>query len=107
MSRYKVSPTDLTELNYYDEDSVEAILQNVAIILATKQGDVPMKRDFGMPSEMIDAPLPVAETILIAQCKECVEKYESRVTVMGVSVSRDESNPSVLIPTVEVEINGS
>lgn len=87
-----------------ETDKIASILQNVAIILGTPKGSVPMYRDFGLSTQALDRPIPVAKTLLTAQVKEAVEQYEPRVRVVQVRFETEQENPGHLIPTVEVEL---
>lgn len=102
---YTVSATDLTAIRLNEPDTVNSVLQNIAVILSTRKGSVPLYRDFGLNMEFLDKPAPVARVMMIAEVREAIERWEPRATVVGVSFSEDLSNPGLLIPTVEVEIN--
>ncbi len=102
---YKVSATDLSNLRFNEPDTVMSVLQNIAVILSTPKGTVPLYRSFGLSTEFLDKPIPVAKTMMIAEVREAIEEWEPRATVVGVSFSEDISQPGALIPTVEVEIN--
>lgn len=101
---YKVSPVDLKALRLNEADPVASVLQNVAIILATRQGSVPLYRGFGLPQKFLDKPIPVAKPMLYAEVKEAVEEYEPRAEVISITFQEDAAAPGRLIPTVEVEI---
>lgn len=101
---YKVAAENLTELKLNEPDTVASVLQNVAIILKTRQGTVPLYRGFGLPQEFIDRPIPVAKPMMYAEVKEAVEEYEPRARVVGMTFGEDASVPGRLVPTVEVEI---
>lgn len=101
---YKVSAADLQHIRLSETDTVSSILQNVAIILATRQGTSPLYRQFGLPQNFVDKPIPAAKPILFAEVKEAVEEFEPRAEVVGISFAEDKSSPGTLIPTVEVEI---
>ena len=85
---------------------VQEILQNVAIILATPRGTVPMYRDFGVSTEFLDMPLPVAKVRMISEIREAVERWEPRATVKEVTFAAGDAANGQLVPIVEVEING-
>lgn len=102
---YKVSPDDLGALRLNEVDTVTSILQNIAIILATRQGTVPLYRGFGLPQKFVDKPIPVAKALLYAEVKEALEEYEPRAEIVGITFREDTAHPGWLIPTVEVEIN--
>ncbi len=86
-------------------DIVSSVLQNIAIILATRRGSCPMYRDFGISMNFLDRPTPVAKTLAFAEIKEAIETYEPRATVVDVTFLENASTPGLLIPTVEVSIN--
>ena len=80
------------------------ILRNVALILGTVQGTVPLYRDFGIPPDALDLPLPAAKARMRVQVKEAVERYETRVEVLGVSFLDVRGAEGKLLPVVEVNI---
>lgn len=97
---YRITPGSLGPLKLNETDTVTSALQNVAIILSTWEGTVPLYRDFGISSEYMHMPIPVAKALLRAEIKEKVERYEPRVSVIGVTF---EETGNGLIPTLEVE----
>lgn len=98
---YKVSPENLGSLRLNEPDRIRSILQNVAIVLGTWKGSVPLYREFGISSEFMHRPIPVAKTMLRAEIREAVEKYEPRVEVVDVTFSEGING---LTPSVEVNI---
>ncbi len=101
---YKVSTRDLSNIKLNESDTVSSVMQNIAIILSTRQQTVPLYRGFGLPMQFVDKPIPVAKPMLIAEIMEAISEYEPRATVVNVTFETDESSPGRLIPTVEVEI---
>ena len=101
---YKVRGTDLTCIRLNEQDTVKSVLQNVAIILSTRKGTVPMYRGFGIDQRFVDKPVPIAKTMLYVDVKEAIEEYEPRAEVVNVMFQEDPATPGRLIPTVEVEI---
>ncbi|MBR2941849.1 MAG: GPW/gp25 family protein [Clostridia bacterium] len=102
---YKVTAADLSAgLQLNATDTKTSVLQNIAIILATRKGTVPLHRDLGLSQEFVDKPIPVARVLLCAEVKEAIEQYEPRAEVVGVTFQEDPAAPGRLIPTVEVEI---
>jgi len=101
---YKVSANDLSSIKLNEADTTESVLQNVAIILATRQGTVPLYRGFGLSQRFVDKPIPVAKPMLYADVKEAVEEYEPRVEVIDITFEENPDAPGYLMPTVEVEI---
>lgn len=102
---YFVSAADLRTLRLNETDTVKSVLQNVAVIIATPKGTVPMYRDFGVNMEFLDLPMPVAQVRMISEVREAVETWEPRATVAGVTFDRSRAAEGVLVPIVEVEIN--
>lgn len=93
-------------LRLNETDTAASILQNVAILLRTRQGTVPLYREFGLPQKFLDQPIPAARALLYAEVKEAVEAFEPRAEVVGVTFQEDAADPGRLIPVVEVEIIG-
>lgn len=102
---YMVSATDLKNLRLGETDQVNEVLRNIAVILSTPKGTVPLYRDFGLDTSFLDKPLPVAKVLMVAPVREAVERWEPRATVRNVSFDADQAQPGTLIPTVEVDIN--
>ena len=98
---YKVTMDDSGPLRLNETDKIKSVLQNVAIVLNTWTGSVPLYRDFGISAEFMHKPIPVAKAMLRAQIREAVETFEPRAEVVGVTI---EETPNGLIPTVEVNI---
>ena len=59
--RYKVTAADLTRVRLNESDTVTSVLQNIAIILSTRQGSVPLYREFGLPMRFLDKPIQIAK----------------------------------------------
>lgn len=85
-------------------ERVASVLQNVALILSTVQGTAPMHRDFGLPAELVDLPIPAAKARLTVAIKEALEEYEPRAALVGVRFGGDGVNGR-LEPVVEVTIS--
>ena len=101
---YKVSAPDLAHLSFNETNTLASILQNIAVILATPKGTVPMARDFGVDMDFLDVPIPKARLMMVAPVREAIERWEPRAKVLRVTEGEDPMNGK-LIPTVEVEIN--
>ena len=101
---YSVSAADLGNIRLNESETVNAVLQNIALILATPKGSVPMYRDFGLSQEFLDKPIPVAKAMLVAEVREAIEIWEPRASVSDISFSQNALEPGKLDPTVQVEI---
>lgn len=103
---YQVNAVDLKKLRLLETETVASVLQNIAVILKTPKGSVPMYREFGLSQSFLDRPMPVARNMLISAVKEAIERWEPRAEVVDVTFAENASNPGELNPTVEVKIIG-
>lgn len=102
---WQVGMYDLGKITLCENDTVRSILQNVRTILRTPKYTVPLYREFGLDTAVVDSPITVAEPILYAEVREAIEQFEPRCTVTDVSFVIEKNNPGALSPRVEVEIN--
>ncbi len=101
---YSVSASMPIKINLAPDSLIEEVLQNLSMILQTIKNTAPLYRDFGISGKFIDKPIPVAETLLVAEIYEAVEKYEPRAEIVGITFDCDNSTGK-LIPCLEVKIN--
>lgn len=101
MNEYEVTG----EVVQYDfgAKGVQAVLQNVAFILATIAFSCPLDRDFAWSPDL-DAPLPVAQARMTARVMEALRRYESRAEVVQIRFAGDE-NEGQLKPIVRVRVD--
>lgn len=104
---YTVTAGDLSKIILNETDTTAAVLQNIKIILTTRRGSVPLYRDFGIPMDFLDQPMPLAKAKMIAAVREAVENWEPRAKVLSMTFQEDVSQPGRLVPTLEVEIDGT
>lgn len=102
---HTVSAVSLDKIRLGETDTAASVLQNIAIILSTFQGDVPLYRNFGISRRSVDKPMDAARPMLVADIEEAIREFEPRAAVKSVTFQPDPKNPGRLIPTVEVEIN--
>ena len=102
---FQVSASDLGNIRLNEPETVNAVLQNIALILATPKGSVPFYRDFGISNEFLDKPMPVAKVMMIGEVREAIEAWEPRAEVTNIRFTENALEPGRLVPTVEVEIN--
>ncbi|WP_196601762.1 GPW/gp25 family protein [Pectinatus frisingensis] len=93
----------LGSINFAPASELAEILQNVRTILNTAKGTVPLDRDFGIDTSILDVPIPATKEKITANIIETVEKYEPRVKVTGVSFDGDAES-GIITPTVKVAI---
>lgn len=83
----------------------DEVLQNVRLLLSTRTYQIPLAREMGLICDHHGKPLPVAEALAFRDISAVLEKYEPRAELLNISFSHDHEN-GILIPTVEVKING-
>lgn len=101
---YTVKASEPIKINLAPVSLIEEVLQNLSMILQTAKSTAPLYRDFGISGKFIDKPIPVAETLLIAELYEAVEKYEPRAKIANITFECDEATGK-LNPCLEVEID--
>lgn len=85
---------------------INAIVQQVQIVCATRAGDLPMNRRFGVNTDFIDMPLPVAQAKATASIIKGVETFVPGVRVLKVTWQPNESvSQGTLIPIVRIAID--
>jgi len=99
-----VKGNDFHKINLSPETEIDEIMQNIAVLLATPKGSVPLDRDMGLPMAFLDKPVPVAEALLVAEVNEVVPLYEPRVVVVNTTFEFDADDPGRMVPIVEVEV---
>ncbi len=90
---YKVSD-DVSALRLNETRPVAAVLQNIAMLLATKKGEVPFFREFGLEQKFLDKPLNIAKPLLYLEVKEALERFVPQAELIGVEIKSDESRPA-------------
>jgi len=103
---YTINATNLKNIRWEEDDLVSDVLQNIAVILATPKGSVPLDREFGLTTVFLDKPTPVAKMIMRAEVREAIERWEPRAQFVSMTFEERVTQPGTLWPTVEVEIIG-
>ncbi len=101
---FTVSATDLKNIKLAEENEIEEVLRNVAIILATPKGSVPMYREFGLDMSFLDKPMNVAKNMAVIPVREAIEAWEPRAEYKDMTLMPDPSNPGKLAFSVVIEI---
>ncbi len=68
---------------------VEELMQNVATLIGTETGSVPLSRAMGTPQDIVDQPQTVAGARLQAAIFKAVRTYEPRAGIESVSLHAD------------------
>lgn len=102
---YKVKAGE-KHITLNEKSVVDAVLQNVGLILATPKGTVPLYREFGIDFTVVDRPMNVAKKLLLrSSIKEAIDKFEPRAMIVDIILDGDNSNTGRMIPTVKIEID--
>lgn len=88
---------------FLESDTVKSVVQNIALLLNTKKGTVPMYREFGLPMEFVDKPIDIAETIATLEISEALEEFEPRAKLKDLTITKTKEGTMAVI--VEVRIN--
>lgn len=114
---YTVKPGSW-RLRLNESDTVQAVLQQVAALLATRRGEVPFYREFGLEQKFLDKPLNIARPLLYLEVKEAIERFVPQAELVSVEITADESRPTTagspeshagasrghIVPIVEVRV---
>ena len=86
---YTVFGANSTKINWFPQTAIEEILQNVATILTTAVGTVPLDRELGISATFIDEPMPrgIAKATVFAL--ESIQEQEPRVEVTQIDYVPD------------------
>ena len=101
--RYTISSDQLQAVNLAPT-TVEEILQNVLVIVASVAGSNILARDIGISRELKDRPLNVVRSLIVAQVHDQVYLHEPRAEVIHTTVKENHATGELHI-TLEVEID--
>jgi hypothetical protein len=101
---YTISTDDLSVVKLNEAEHVAAVIQEVAVVLSTRRGSIPLYRDFGLPMRFLDMPINVAVPIMIAEVTEAIQEFVPYAELIRVVPIYDEINPARMRPSVEVRI---
>ncbi len=98
----RVSPRGGTDLSRYEED----IKESIRIILETARGERVMRPDFGCGiHDLIFEPItPATESMIIHEVTDALNRFEPRIEVTNVEVSREEAHMGRLLVLIDYKI---
>lgn len=99
---YTVKSKDNFNTEFAQDNIVKSVLQNVALLLATRKRTVPLCRDFGLEMEFIDKPIDVAETMAYSDVSEALEEFEPRAKLRDLVISKSAGGTMELEVKIEV-----
>ncbi len=102
MSDYNLTLTGTRPINFNPATLEEELKQNLFHILTTWIGTVPLDRAFGFDQAALDNPSEVAQTLIMAQIYELVERYEPRILIQEVQFVQPKDDPDAgrLVPMI-------
>ena len=86
-----------------ETDEEQSVLQNLALLIATRTGTVPMYREFGLPFAFEHCPRETMETVAAAELANAIETFEPRASYRDVRFEFREDDPADYVMIVEVE----
>ncbi|MCD8052267.1 MAG: GPW/gp25 family protein [Clostridiales bacterium] len=96
---------DIVEsLNFGPTDEAEEIAQNVAVLMNTPAGNVPLERGMGLRKDYLDSPPAVAQVKFEAELADTLDDYEPRATLLSTTAKTDEDGNMGI--TAEVRFSG-
>jgi hypothetical protein len=83
-------------------EGADEIVQDIALIIRTRQGDCPGFRRFGLPKEYVGMPVQAAISVFRNELRDALQDFSVPANIISV---RGEIGPDgELYPVVEVEI---
>ena len=86
---------------------VDEVLQNVAMILTTPRGTVPLRRSWFIDGGVLDLPQPVAKARLAQEIVVAIRNHEPRARIKGAIrfvETPEEALDGKIVPAVTVEV---
>lgn len=102
MKKYTIRSDAPPDYSLCENDTAASVLQNIALLVATKQGTVPGYREFGLPMRFIGMPEKIASTVAAQEVVDAIEQFEPRATLNEVQAQFAEGGKMVLILEVAI-----
>ena len=87
-------------------EGVDEILQNVATIMSSRQGSMPMSRHIGLSHDWIGKPLNIARVQIVGELSNAIQEQEPRATLAEVMCAVDDKTGEILISAKVVIADG-
>ncbi|MCD7918651.1 MAG: hypothetical protein LUG45_00950 [Clostridiales bacterium] len=100
-----VTSANLETLDLNPTDETAEIAQNIAVLIATPKGDVPLRRDIGVDTSYLNRPHKAALAAFESALTEAADLAEKRADIVGVTDMAGEGDGTIA-PKVEVRFNG-
>lgn len=102
MATYEINAASPYPISLIPDTELAEILQNVQTIISTMKGTIPLDREFGIDSRVIDLPMHVAQAKLSSEIFQAIKHYEPRVTIEDISFTATLEGR--LVPKVKVSV---
>jgi len=95
--------------NYFDlaATGLNEVLQNIRVIMTTRVGQVQLDRRLGMRYNFVDAPINIAELLIVTEVCEALTHFEPRATFKRIQFAPSVTNPGELDVKLAVNIDQS
>lgn len=106
MSNHVITGT-LSGVNFNPQSELEEILQNVRTIISTREGSVPLDREFGLSWDIVDKPMNQARALFSADVVKKVRRYEPRAKILRVELEESIGGAIAgqLQPKIQIGVN--
>ena len=90
----------------FGASGLHEIYQNIRVIISTLRGTVPLNREFGIDSDIIDRPIPVARALFADSIVEALNRWEPRIRVTDVrwAESAEQTIYGLIRPIISFEL---
>lgn len=114
MTKYYLTATGAEKkISLAPKTQREEIEQNLMMILTTYAGSVPLYRDFGIDSSVLDQPQEIAHALISSSIYEMVDTYEPRASIEEIHFMETEEQaangqiiPKLTYTIQEVNVDG-
>lgn len=90
-------------VNFSPANEGEEVLQNVRTIVNTIVKSVPMDRELGINTDLLDAPINIVGGKLQTRIMDAINKFEPRAKVKSIAFNGDATQGKI-IPIIKVAI---
>ncbi|GKS14797.1 hypothetical protein YDYSY3_57970 [Paenibacillus chitinolyticus] len=99
---YTVDMRQQVPIDFAPASLAAEVKQNIRTILSTPARSAPLARDIGIPIDIIDEPLPVAQARLTGQVMAAILAQEPRAAVQDITFHEDSGSAisGRLVPVV-------
>ncbi|WP_121614799.1 hypothetical protein [Virgibacillus halodenitrificans] len=87
----------------FGANGLNEVYQNLQSLYTTPEGTVPFDRGFGINTDFLDEPLPIAKGKIMMEYRQKTQEYEPRAIVDSVTFEANELS-GYLTPKVVISI---